>query len=63
MKLEIEVIDCRDCPCRKSVRGHGQCWEYCSHKGNGREPYGDILWGCQSEFSSIPEWCPLKEKP
>lgn len=62
MILEVKVTDCRDCPMRKPNRGHGECWEYCSHPKNGRKPFEDILWGCQEEFKETPDWCPLKQQ-
>ena len=57
--LEYEVHDCRDCLYRHSERSQGQCWEECDHPdapGN----YQNILWGCQSQFTATPGWCPLK---
>jgi len=57
--IGIKVSDCRDCPFRYSHRGHGECWEECSHKDHKRDPYQNILWGCQREFSQTPIWCPL----
>jgi hypothetical protein len=56
---EIEVTDCRDCPFAHSHSGQGECWTECNHPANGREPYEDILWGCQEGFKEVPEWCPL----
>jgi hypothetical protein len=50
--------DCRDCIFRKPYRGHGECWDYCSHPES-PEGYDSILWGCQSSFKKIPKWCPL----
>lgn len=57
--VEIGVTDCRDCPFARQHRGHGECWTECAHKGNGRGFYENILWGCQEDFKTIPEWCPL----
>jgi len=57
--FEYKVHDCRDCPYRKHWYSHGECWEECSHPdapGN----YQNILWGCQSQFTAVPKWCPLK---
>ena len=62
MKTTIEVTDCRDCPFRKTINAHEENWHHCSHKDNGQPPYGNILWVRQSEFTSIPDWCPIKEK-
>lgn len=57
--IEIYVTDCRDCIFRYDHRGHGECWAQCDHEDHGRELFENILWGCQEEFKSIPEWCPL----
>ena len=57
--IEIDVTDCRDCLFKRSIRGHGECWEQCGHKEHGQGDYGNILWGCQAEFSSVPKWCPI----
>lgn len=56
--IEIEVTDCRDCFFRKSYRGHGECWEDCTHS---KSPggYENILWGCGEQFTKVPKWCPL----
>lgn len=59
VQIDIEVTDCRDCLFRSSFRGHGECWEECSHKESGKGAYENILWGCQEEFKEVPEWCPL----
>lgn len=63
VQIEYEVKDCRDCPFRRSHRGHGECWEECGHKDNGKGCYENILWGCQEEFTAVPDWCPLFKKP
>lgn len=57
--IEVDVKDCRNCPHKHSLRGHGECWEECTHPNRNRAPYENILWGCQEEFSRVPEWCPL----
>lgn len=57
--IEIEVTDCRDCIFRRSIRGHGECFEYCSHKDSRTNKYLDALWGCREPFRSVPSWCPL----
>ena len=62
MKTTIEFKDCRDCPYKLSVRGHGECWEQCNHPDNNQPYYETILWGCQSQFKSIPNWCPVIKK-
>jgi hypothetical protein len=59
VRTEIEVTDCRDCPFKREYSGHGECWAECIHPDNKREVYDNILWGCQSSFKSIPEWCPI----
>ena len=61
MKCEIEVTDCRDCPFRRSHRGHGENWTFCDHKDS-PEAYGSILWGGWEEFKELPEWCPINDK-
>ena len=57
--MTYDVTDCRDCPFANSYYGHGECWEECTHKENGRGAYEDILWGCQQSFAVVPEWCPI----
>lgn len=59
MQIETNMKDCRDCPFKASIRGHGECWEQCTHKNHGQAPYANILWGCQEDFKEIPAWCPL----
>lgn len=56
--LELDITDCRDCNFRKSHYGHGECWDYCTHKQAPEFPTC-ILWGCQASFSKVPKWCPL----
>ena len=57
-KIEKDVKDCRDCPSRESYRGHGECWEECTHP-KAPKGYANILWGCQEQFTKLPKWCPL----
>jgi hypothetical protein len=62
MKIEIEVTDCRDCPCNYKHIGHGEGWYQCTHPKNNQPTYGNILWGLGAKFEAVPNWCPIKEK-
>lgn len=59
IQLEIDIKNCTDCPFAKEHIGHGECWTECDHKNHNQGAYGNILWGCQSKFEKVPEWCPL----
>ena len=52
MNKKICVSGCSDCPFKRNHYGHGENWNYCSHKDS-PEGYGNIL------ESNNPEWCPL----
>lgn len=53
----IEVHDCRKCPFRRSHLGHGEKWEYCSHK-EAPSGFGNIIpYDYAGEF---PQFCPGK---
>ena len=57
--IQYDITNCTDCPFKYNHRGHGECWTECLHKENGRKYYDNILWGCQEDFTKIPDWCPL----
>jgi hypothetical protein len=60
MILTVEVKNCNNCPFAKAHRGHGECWTECTHPDNNRNPYENILCGCNQELPTTPPyWCPI----
>ena len=53
--LVLDVRSCGDCPLLRTHRGHGEGFDYCSHKDHGRKGYEDII----HNKALIPDWCPL----
>lgn len=53
LTLAIDVISCARCPLRQQHRGHGECWDYCSHPSAPRG-YGNII----PEGGAFPAFCP-----
>ena len=54
--VELDITDCNDCVFKRSNYGHGECFDWCSHKDHNQGTYGSII---QENFKGVPEWCPL----
>lgn len=59
--LTLEITNCEDCLLKKSHKGHGECFEYCSHPDS-PDGYQSIIHGCQEKFTETPSWCPIFKK-